>query len=141
MLTADDIKFLLKLPEDYASDDLDKYISIYKSKICAYIPDVDCETISQSPLFDEALLSGIACNLSMVNPELIYSPSEYKVGDTEEKYSDNLISQIPSWCGRYNSALEALLSEYTEIKNLRTFRRRGLSTNRRYHHDVPNYLR
>ena len=143
MLTTSDIRMFLHLTDDeteltYLSDeDLSTYITQYTAKIVDYIgPNIDIEKMMESPLFNEALLSGIACHLSMLNPELLYSPTEYEVGDTKEKFSDAILQKTPTWCSRYNSALEDLLSSFNEIKNLRTFRRRGLSSNRRYHHDI-----
>ena len=143
MLTASDIRMFLHLTDDetdssFMSDDvLNVYIEQYTNKIIDYVgPDIDQTKMLESPLFNEALLSGIACHLSMLNPELLYSPTEYEVGNTKEKYSDAILNKTPTWCSRYNSALEDLLDSLNEIKNLRTFRRRGLSSNRRYHHDI-----
>ena len=137
MLFANDIQFMINLSEnDISLDDLQKYIDNYTLKIYEYIGGrIDCPKLINSPLFDEALLAGIACHLSMVSPELVLFPSKYRVGDTEEEFDDSVLQNIPSWCSRYNDALDALLKSFSEIQNLRTFRRRGLRTHRKWRRD------
>lgn len=138
MLLADDIRFMLNLTEeDFPTEDIQKYIDTYTLKIYEYVGGrVDCPKLINSPLFDEVLLAGIACHLSMIHPELILFPSKYEVGDTQEEFSSATLKGIPSWCSRYNDALDALLKSFPEIKNLQTFRRRGLRTHRRWRRDL-----
>jgi len=138
MLLADDIQFMLHLPETQISqDELQRYIDNYTLKIYEYIGGrVDCPKLINSPLFDEALLAGIACHLSMIRPELVLFPSKYRVGDTEEEFDDSVLGNIPSWCSRYNDALDALLKSFSEIQNLQRFQRRGLRTHYRWRHDI-----
>ena len=71
----------------------------------------------------------------MIRPELLLYPSKYRVGDTQEEFSDATLGRTPSWCSRYNDALEALMKSFSEIKNLQTFRRRGMRTHRRWRRD------
>lgn len=138
MLLADDIRFMLNLTEDdISTESLQKYIDNYTLKIYEYVGGkVDCPKLINSPLFDEALLAGIACHLSMIHPELVLFPSKYEVGDTQEEFSAATLKGIPSWCSRYNDALDALLKSFAEIQNLRTFRRRGLRTHRFWRRDA-----
>lgn len=137
MLLVDDIQFMLNLTDtDIPAEDIQKYIDNYTLKIYEYVGGkVDCPKLINSPLFDEALLAGIACHLSMIRPELILFPSKYEVGDTQEEFSDAILRGLPSWCSRYADALEALLRSFTEIQNLQTFRRRGMRTHRRWRRD------
>ncbi len=138
MLLVDDIRLMLNIDEEKISTEtLQKYIDNYVLKIYEYVGGrVDCPKLINSPLFDEALLAGIACHLSMVNPELILFPSKYRVGDTEEEFSTAVLNDVPSWCSRYNDALEALMRSFNEIQNLQRFRRRGMRTHRRWRHDI-----
>ena len=138
MLLVDDIRLMLNIDEEKISTEtLQKYIDNYVLKIYEYVGGrVDCAKLINSPLFDEALLAGIACHLSMVNPELILFPSKYRVGDTEEEFSTAVLNDVPSWCSRYNDALEALMRSFNEIQNLQRFRRRGMRTHRRWRHDI-----
>lgn len=138
MLLVDDIRLMLNIDEEKISTEtLQKYIDNYVLKIYEYVGErVDCPKLINSPLFDEALLAGIACHLSMVNPELILFPSKYRVGDTEEEFSTAVLNDVPSWCSRYNDALEALMRSFNEIQNLQRFRRRGMRTHRRWRHDI-----
>lgn len=138
MLLADDIQFMLNLTDDdIPIEDIQKYLDNYTLKIYEYIGGrVDCPRLINSPLFDEALLAGIACHLSMIRPELVLFPSKYRVGDTEEEFDDSVLGNIPSWCSRYNDALEALLRSFTEIQNIQRFRRRGMSTHDRWRFDI-----
>lgn len=138
MLLVDDIRLMLNIDEEKVSTEtLQKYIDNYVLKIYEYVGGkVDCPKLINSPLFDEALLAGIACHLSMVNPELILFPSKYRVGDTEEEFSSAVLNDVPSWCSRYNDALEALMRSFNEIQNLQRFRRRGMRTHRRWRHDI-----
>lgn len=138
MLLVDDIRLMLNIDEEKISTEtLQKYIDNYVLKIYEYVGGrVDCPKLINSPLFDEALLAGIACHLSMVNPELILFPSKYRVGDTEEEFSTAVLNDVPSWCSRYNDALAALMRSFNEIQNLQRFRRRGMRTHRRWRHDI-----
>ena len=138
MLLVDDIRLMLNIDEEKISTEtLQKYIDNYVLKIYEYVGGrVDCPKLINSPLFAEALLAGIACHLSMVNPELILFPSKYRVGDTEEEFSTAVLNDVPSWCSRYNDALEALMRSFNEIQNLQRFRRRGMRTHRRWRHDI-----
>ena len=138
MLLVDDIRFMLNLDEeDFPAENLQRYIDNYTLKIYEYVGGkVDCPKLLNSPLFDEALLAGIACHLSMIHPELILFPSKYEVGDTQEEFSDAVLKGVPSWCSRYNDALNALLKSFSEIQNLKTFRRRGLRTHRNWRRDA-----
>ena len=137
MLIVDDIRFMLNLSEeDIPNEDIQRYIDNYTLKIYEYVGGrVDCPKLINSPLFDEALLAGIACHLSMIYPELLIFPSKYRVGDTQEEFSDAALGKAPSWCSRYSDALDALLKSFVEIQNLQTFRRRGLRTHRRWRRD------
>lgn len=138
MLLVDDIRLMLNISEeDVSTETLQRYLDNYVLKIYEYTGGrVDCPKLINSPLFDEALLAGIACHLSMINPELVLFPSKYRVGDTEEEFSSAVLNNVPSWCSRYADALEALLRSFGEIKNLQRFRRRGMRTHRRWRHDI-----
>lgn len=141
MLEPDDLRFLLNLSEDrFPNERLQMLIDIYTDKIVAKIKtlDPDSDAINE-PLFDEALLSGIACHLSMMDPTIFLAPTRYEVGDTSEEFDDiNDAGKtgIPSWCDRYSSALEDLSNSIADVKNVLVFRRRGLSAHPRWCHDI-----
>ena len=96
MLIVDDIRFMLSLSEeDIPNEDIQRYIDNYTLKIYEYVGGkIDCPKLINSPLFDEALLAGIACHLSMIHPELLIFPSKYRVGDTQEEFSDATLAKF-----------------------------------------------
>ena len=102
MLLTSDIQFMLNLTEDdIPTEDIQRYIDNYVLKIYEYVGGkVDCPRLINSPLFDEALLAGVACHLSMIRPELVLFPSKYEVGDTQEEFSDAILRNMLSWCSR-----------------------------------------
>ena len=84
MLEPDDLRFLLNLDEErFSNENLQMLIDLYTDKIVAKIKMLDPDSDAlNSPLFDEALLSGIACHLSMMDPTIFLAPTKYEVGDT-----------------------------------------------------------
>lgn len=144
MLEPDDLRFLLNLDEErFSNENLQMLIDLYTDKIVAKIKMLDPDSDAlNSPLFDEALLSGIACHLSMMDPTIFLAPTKYEVGDTSEEWDDvNDANKrgIPSWCDRYASALEDLSNSIADVKNVLVFRRRGLSAHPRWCHDIGSH--
>lgn len=147
MLEPDDLRFLLNLNEDrFTNENLQLLIDLYTDKIVAKINMLDPGSDAlNSPLFDEALLSGIACHLSMMDPSIFLAPTKYEVGNTMQEWDDvNDANKrgIPSWCDRYAKALEDLSNSIADVKNVLVFRRRGLSAHPKWCHDVdmPRFL-
>ena len=133
MLEPDDLRFLLNLSEDrFPNERLQMLIDIYTDKIVAKIKtlDPDSDAINE-PLFDEALLSGIACHLSMMDPTIFLAPTKYEVGDTSEEWDDvNDANKrgIPSWCDRYSSALEDLSNSSKELEGAIEYTQKALDS-------------
>lgn len=141
MFTVDDIRGLLRLSVEECSDDeLERYINLFILQIAAKIgKDPNDEELLNSPLFDEALLSKIACHLIQLDPKIFSGLTAYKVGDTSEEFDDiNDIEKrgVPSWCSRYDNALENLTNSFADVNNVLVFRRRGLSAHPGWKHHV-----
>lgn len=142
MLDVDQVRLFLRLKkEDISDEDLKQYINYYGLVILDQLGDIakEDEHIMDTPLFDETLMAAIACQLSLTDIEVIHTPSEYKVGDTSEKYnntSQGLYGEIPSWCSRYDDLLDSLVDKYIDMKNLQVFRRRGMSVRRNWYRDL-----
>ena len=111
MLEPDDLRFLLNLDEErFSNENLQMLIDLYTDKIVAKIKMLDPDSDAlNSPLFDEALLSGIACHLSMMDPTIFLAPTKYEVGDTVTD-ADNMCDEaLPGYkkvnpmvyCGMY----------------------------------------
>lgn len=141
MLTADKVRTLLRIDDDELSDnEIENYIDHYGMRILAEIGDVakNDPNIQDNVLFQDTILAGIACQLSRTDISIIHSPSKYKVGDTQEDFTNTsmgLYGSIPSWCDEYNSLLSSLTQQYHEIKNLQVVRRHGMSVRRRWRRD------
>ena len=111
MLQVDDVRLLLRLEEDDITDkELSKYITYFTKTTLARI-GINAQqdpTVLENPTFQEAVMAAIACRLSQTELDIIHSPSDYKVGDTEESYKNTSFGnygQIPSWCGQYDALL------------------------------------
>ncbi len=142
MLDVDQVRLFLRLKkEDISDEDLKQYINYYGLVILDQLGDVAKEDdhIMDTPLFDEAIMAAIACQLSLTDIDVIHTPAEYKVGDTSEKYtntSQGLYGEIPSWCSRYDDLLSSLVDKYVDMKNLQVFRRKGMSVRRKWYRDL-----
>ena len=141
MLTAKKVRTLLRIDENELTDDeLENYIDHYSMRILAEVGDVAKKDpdILDNALFMDTVLAGIACQLSRTDISIIHHPSKYKVGDTQEDFTNTsmgLYGSIPSWCDEYASLLSSLTQQYHEIKNLQVFRRKGMSTRRKWRRD------
>ena len=142
MLEVDQARlFLRRKKEDIPDDELKQYLNYYTLVILDQLGDIakQDEHITETPLFDQTLLAAIACQLSLTDVEIIHSPSEYQVGDTQEKYnntSKGLYGDIPSWCSRYDGLLDTLTDKFADMKNLQVFRRTGMSIRRNWYRDL-----
>lgn len=141
MLTTEKVRTFLRIDESELSDEeITQFIDHYTLRIIAEIGDVakTDENIQESVLFQDTVLAAIACQLSRTDISIIHTPSEYKVGNTTEKFNNTslgLYGNILSWCDEYDSLLSSLIDEYSEIKNLQVFRRRGMSCHRKWAHE------
>ena len=142
MLQVDDVRLLLRLEEDDISDkELMKYIEHFTKSTLARI-GLNAQkdpTILENPTFQEAVMAAIACRLSQTELDIIHSPSDYKVGDTEESYKNTsfgIYGQIPSWCGQYKDLLAVLSSQYASLVDVKVFRRHGMSCRRKWYRDL-----
>ena len=141
MLTASKVRTFLRIEEDELSDeDINNYIDHYSARILAEIGSAAQQDpdIQNNALFQDTILAGIACQLSRTDISIIHHPSKYKVGDTQEDFTNTsmgLYGSIPSWCDEYSSLLSSLVQQYHEIKNLQVVRRRGMSVRRKWRRD------
>ena len=138
-IKAEDILFLLQLDKcgDITEESIDRYIEVIKGNIISTLNITDeeiLEELKKNPLFAEAILAGVACHLQMLRPDLLTIASDYKVGNTEETYPDNIWDKLPTWCDRYQSALDSLTVLLSEFKSVETFRRKGMSRRRDWWH-------
>lgn len=142
MLQIDDVRLLLRLDEeDIDDDDLKKYIEHFTQSTLARIglKAQQDPTILENPTFQEAVMAAIACRLSQTDLDIIHSPSDYKVGDTEESYKNTSFGnygQIPSWCDEYKNLLAVLSSQYAALVDVKVFRRHGMSVRRKWCRDL-----
>lgn len=138
-IKAEDILFLLQLDKcgDITEESINRYIDVIKGNIISTLNITDeekLEELKKSPLFAEAILAGVACHLQMLRPDLLTIASDYRVGNTEETYPDNIWDKLPTWCDRYQSALDSLTVLLSEFKSVETFRRKGMSRRRDWWH-------
>lgn len=142
MLEVDDVRLFLRIDEeDIDDDELKRYIEYFSKSTLARIgtkAQQDSE-VFENPTFQEAVMAAIACRLSQTDLDIIHSPSDYKVGDTEESYKNTSFGnygQIPSWCGQYNDLLSVLSSQYAALIDVKVFRRHGMSCRRKWFRDL-----
>lgn len=138
-IKAEDILFLLQLDKcgDITEESIDRYIEVIKGNIISTLNitnEEKLEELKKNPLFAEAILAGVACHLQMLRPDLLTIASDYRVGNTEETYPDNIWDKLPTWCDRYQSALDSLTVLLSEFKSIETFRRKGMSRRRDWWH-------
>lgn len=138
-IKAEDILFLLQLDKcgDITEESINRYIEVIKGNIISTLNITDeekLEELKKNPLFAEAILAGVACHLQMLRPDLLTIASDYRVGNTEETYPDNIWDKLPTWCDRYQSALDSLTVLLSEFKSVETFRRKGMSRRRDWWH-------
>ena len=131
-IKAEDILFLLQLDKcgDITEESINRYIDVIKGNIISTLNITDeekLEELKKNPLFAEAILAGVACHLQMLRPDLLTIASDYRVGNTEETYPDNIWDKLPTWCDRYQSALDSITIVLSEFKSVETFRRKGMN--------------
>lgn len=142
MLDVDSARLLLRIDEeDICDDELKKYINHFTLSTLARLglSAQQDQKILDNPLFEDAVMAGIACRLSLTDLDIIHAPSSYKVGNTEEDYKNTSFGnygQIPSWCDQYENFILALSKQYASLQDIQTFRRRGMSVRRKYHRDL-----
>ena len=142
MLQVDDVRLLLRLDEEDINDkELKKYIEYFSKSTLARIglKAQQDPSVLENPTFQEAVMAAIACRLSQTDLDIIHSPSDYKVGDTEESYKNTSFGnygQIPSWCNQYNDLLSVLSSQYAALIDVKVFRRHGMSCRRKWLRDL-----
>ena len=141
MLPVKTVRLFLQLDEEDISDeDLQEYIKHFTLLTLAKLgPAAKMDSqIQSNELFQQAVMAAIACQLSLTDISMIHHPSEYKVGDTQEKYNNTsmgLYGSMPSWCDQYQGYLSDLVSQYSDIANVQVFRRKGMSVRRQWLHD------
>lgn len=142
MLSVDKVRLLLRIDEeDICDEELGGYIDYFSQTTLARIGSAAQKdpSILNNPLFEEAVMSAIACRLSLTDIDIIHSPSDYDVGDTSESFRNTSLGNygsIPSWCDQYNDLLGVLSSHYAQIQNLQVFRRKGMSVRRKWYRDL-----
>jgi len=142
MLSVDSARLLLRLDkEDIDDDELQKYIDHFTLSSLSRLglSAQQDPSILDNPLFEDAVMAGIACRLSLTDLDIIHSPSDYKVGNTEESYKNTSFGnygQIPSWCDQYEKYILALSNQYANMQDIQVFRRRGMSVRRKWCRDL-----
>ena len=142
MLQVDDVRLLLRIDEEDISDDeLKKYITYFTKSTLARLglKAKQDPNVLENATFQEAVMTAIACRLSQTDLDIIHSPSDYKVGDTEESYKNTSFGnygQIPSWCSQYDNLLSVLSSQYAILTDIKVFRRHGMSVRRKWYRDL-----
>ena len=142
MLQVEDVRLLLRIDEEDVNEkDLKKYIEYFSKSTLARI-GLNAQkdpNILENPTLQEAVMAAIACRLSQTELDIIHSPSDYKVGDTEESYKNTSFGnygQIPSWCSQYDNLLSVLSSQYAALIDVKVFRRHGMSCRRKWLRDL-----
>lgn len=142
MLTVDSARLLLRLDsEDINDDELQKYIDHFTLSTLSRLglSAQQDPSILNNPLFEDAVMAGIACRLSLTDLDIIHSPSAYKVGNTEEDFKNTSFGnygKIPSWCDQYEKFILALSNQYANMQDVQVFRRRGMSVRRKWCRDL-----
>lgn len=142
MLSVTKVRSLLRIDEEDMSDEeLGEYIDYFSQTTLARIGPAAQQdpSILNNPIFVDAVMSAIACRLSLTDIDIIHSPSDYDVGDTSESFRNTSLGNygaIPSWCSLYDDLLGTLSSHYAQIQNLQVFRRKGMSVRRKWHKDL-----
>ena len=142
MLDVDTARLLLRLDEEDISDeDLKKYIKHFSLVTLNRLGPraAEDQRITDNPTFQEAIMAAIACRLSLTDLDVIHSPSDYKVGNTEESYKNTSFGnygQIPSWCDQYEALLATLSGQYAQMTDIYVFRRHGMSVRRKWYRDL-----
>ena len=142
MLSVDKARLLLRIDEDDMCDsELEQYIDYFTQTTLARlgVHAQQDSSILNNPVFEEAVMSAIACRLSLTDIDIIHSPSDYDVGDTSESFRNTSLGNygsIPSWCSLYDNLLGTLSSNYHQIQNIQVFRRRGMSVRRKWYRDL-----
>lgn len=142
MLSVDSARLLLRLDkEDIDDDELQKYIDHFTLSSLSRLglSAQQDPSILDNPLFEDAVMAGIACRLSLTDLDIIHTPSDYKVGNTQESYKNTSFGnygQIPSWCDQYEKYILALSNQYANMQDVQVFRRRGMSVRRKWCRDL-----
>lgn len=142
MLTVENVRLLLRIDEeDMDNDELKKYIDHFSKSILSRLGANAAQdpSIINNPTFEDAVMAAIACNLSKTDLDVIHSPSDYKVGNTEESYKNTSFGnygQIPSWCDEFEKLLGVLSGQYASLNDIQVFRRRGMSVRRKWCRDL-----
>ena len=142
LIDVDTVRLLLRLDKDDISDkELKQYIKHFTLVTLNRLGPKAAEdqTITDNATFQEAIMAAIACRLSLTDLDIIHSPSDYKVGDTEESYKNTSFGnygQIPSWCDQYESLLSTLSGQYAQMTDIYVFRRHGMSVRRKWCRDL-----
>lgn len=122
-------------------DELNKYIDHFSKSILSRLGTNAAQdsSIINNPTFEDTVMAAIACNLSKTDLDVIHSPSDYKVGNTEESYKNTSFGnygQIPSWCDEFEKLLGVLSGQYASLNDIQVFRRRGMSVRRKWCRDL-----
>jgi len=142
MLDVDTARLLLRLEEeDICDDELQKFIEHFTLTTLSRLGPAASQDseITDDPVFQEVVMAGIACRLSLTDLDIIHSPSGYRVGNTEEDYKNTSFGnygKIPSWCDQYESLLGTLSGKYAQMLDMQIFRRKGMSVRRKWYRDL-----
>lgn len=129
----DYIREFLKLDSRVVADSqiqflIDHYTEVIKDKTGASNDIID------SVGFQDAVLAGIACNISMTNKGAIIQPNRVKIGYYEEETaSRSETNKDPTWCEIYSDELDSLIEKIQGAYGFYSLTRQGASEKRGFY--------
>jgi len=131
--TTDYIRKLLELDPRVIDDEqisflIDHYTELIQAKTGAGVDDID------TPLFQNAVMEGIACNLSMTNKGSIIQPNRVKVGYYEEETRSRAdVNRDPTWCEMYADSLDDIIAYIQKAYGFKALTRQGAREKRGFY--------
>lgn len=109
---------------DIGDNEIEFLIEHYTDYLSNIIPNVDTE----SPLFKQALYMQVACHIFRTNPDIITSPTSYKVDEVAEWFDISFDKFKNTWCDLADAALSDLKKQTYGYYGLRAYDRPGART-------------
>lgn len=118
------IRKLLNLDPSIPNTEIDFLVEHYTRYLTEIIPNVDTE----SQYFKQAIYMLIACHIFRTNPQLITSPTEYRVDEVSEVYSLAFDKFGNTWCDLAEEAVADLKKQTYKNYGVKVFNRPGART-------------
>lgn len=126
------LRQLLNLKPELVSDrEIEFLINHYTQYLQDIIPNVDPE----SAYFKQALYLSVACHIFKTNPQVIISPTEYRVDETTEVFNIAFDKEGNTWCDLADAAIADLKKKTYKNYGIKVFDRPGART--KYNHWGP----